>query len=244
MIDKYLVYLRKSSLFEGFSSKEIKSLLSGSRYKFIEMKPNDKYSFKPNRYVVVLSGVVVTRVTNINGRVDTLQIFSTDYNPFISDNKKIDVMFMLKYEAKYDSILLELDSFSFVAGDTENIELKSRFLKNAVTVQSETFALRDIRAWCSIASTAREKVMRYLIHRSIDQNSYNLIFKETREEMASYLIIDTSTLLREFRNLKKEGIIDYRGKRATILKPDELIKYSVFNKIIHNEKNTEFLTIE
>lgn len=244
MIDKYLVYLRKSSLFKGLSSKEIKTLLSNSGYKFIEMKPGDKYSFKANRYVVVLSGVVVTRVTNINGRIDTLQIYSTNYNSFISDNTRIDVMNMLKYEAKADTVLLELESETFASDDTELAVLRQRFLKNAVRMQSETLSLRDIRTWCDIAPTAREKVLRYIFHISVQQNSDNLVFKETRDEIASYLIIDTSTLLREMRNLKKDGIIDYKGKRVKVLKPDEVIKHSEFRRIKDEEKNTEFFTIK
>ena len=225
-MNSYMEYLRQSSLFKGFKDEEIYAFLKDVEHKFIELKANEKYKLKKNRCLIVLSGLVISCVTNKNGRLDTIQGFSSVIDSFISDTEIMDIMMRLSFTAKCDTLLLELNSEDLSSDNFEDIMLLCRFQQNVVRTLSETLARRDIRGWCSIAPTAREKLMRFLLYQYIAQGSEHLSIKVTRDEAASFMLIDTRTLFREMRNLKDDGIIDYKGKNITILKPEEVMKYS------------------
>jgi hypothetical protein len=62
-------------LSKGFEDEEIETFLKGADHRFVDVKANDKYEFNNDRYVLVLSGLLVSRVTNIKGRIDNIQGF-------------------------------------------------------------------------------------------------------------------------------------------------------------------------
>ncbi len=232
MIHRYMNYLRQSSLFKGFEDLEIETFLNGVENRFIEVKANNKYEPRNSRYVIVLSGLLTVCVTNIKGRKDTIQGFYPVYNEFLSfdvsdyNNKIRTNVFMSSIIAQFDSLLLEVDARDVSSNSIEQIELHYRFHQNAVRALNDTMLHRDIRVWCAIAPSAREKVLRYLLYVYVSQQTERLDIRITRDEIASLLLIDTRTLLRELRNLKNDGIIDYKGKSITILKPEEIAKHS------------------
>ncbi|MBR2280864.1 MAG: hypothetical protein IJ903_08095 [Ruminococcus sp.] len=76
-------YLRQSSLFKGFEDEEIEAFLKGVEHSFIEIKANEKYEFPKERYVLVLSGLLVNFVTNIKGGIDNIQGSSPFYNELL-----------------------------------------------------------------------------------------------------------------------------------------------------------------
>ena len=232
MSESYMEELRQSALFKGFKDEEIETFLKGVEYKFIKLKANDRYELKKNKYVVVLLGFLIICVTNQKGRIDTIQGFSPRYNAFLSTNTTETALrigeniLMPNFTAKSDTLLLEMDSNKFISDAIEHTELEYRFQKNAIQMLCDTMAQRDLRAWCAISPSARETVMRFLLYMYRMQQTENIVTTVTREEIASLLLIDTSTLMRELRNIRKEGIIDYKGKKITILKPEEVIKYA------------------
>ena len=239
IMNSYMEYLRQSSLFKDFSKDEIETFLMEVEHKFIELKANEKYKLKKNRCLIVLSGLVISCVTNKNGRLDTIQGFSSVIDSFISETKIMNNMMRLPFTAKCDTLLLELNSDDFSSDTNEHIMLLCRFQQNVIRTLSETLARRDIRGWCSIAPSAREKVMRFLLYQYIVQGSEHLSIHVTRDEAASFMLIDTRTLFRELRNIKNDGIIDYKGRNITILKLEEVLKYyerSSREEINRNEK--------
>ena len=232
IMNSYMEQLKQSSLFKGFEENEIENFLNGVEHRFVELKANDKYELKFNKYTIVLSGFLIFSVTNKKGIIDTIQGLRPNYNAFLSsyisntNNRLGTTVFMPSISAKYDTLLLELDAKDILANSNEHIMLNYRFHQNAVQSLCDTMYQRDIRAWCAISSSARETVMRYLLYLYRMQQSEHLVTSITREETASLLLIDTRTLLRELKSIKSDGIIDYKGKKITILKPEELIKYS------------------
>ena len=236
MAKSYNEQLQNSSVFEGFTVEEINKLLGEVNHRFIEMKKGEKYRIEKDKYVIVLSGFLITRATNINGRVDYLTYYSPVYRCLISSAKLIDVKRMVSFVAKENSLLLEIDSRPFTSESEHHSSLHYRFMVNANKALFEILARRDIRTWCAIAPSAREKVMRFLMYFMLDQQTTDLYVPNTREELASYLIIDKSTLLREFRNMRREGIIEYKGRSIKVLKPKEITKhFEVHNELGGNE---------
>lgn len=232
MSDIYMEKLIQSPLFKGFDEEEIETFLKGVKYKFVKLNANDRYELKKNKYIVVLSGFLIISVTNKKGRVDTIQGFSPTYNAFISTNAsdttlRIEkIILMPNFTAKNDTLLFEMDSSKLTLNTITHTELEYRFQNNAIQMFSDTMAQRDLRAWCAISPSARETVMRFLLYMYRMQQTENIVITVTRDEIASLLLIDTSTLMRELRYIRNEGIIDYKGKKITILKPEEVIKYS------------------
>jgi DNA-binding MarR family transcriptional regulator len=65
-------------------------------------------------------------------------------------------------------------------------------------------------------SYARDKIIRYIKQLYQKQNKNVLSLTLTRSELADHLLMDTSTLMRELKQMKKEGIIDYNRNKITI----------------------------
>lgn len=108
-----------------------------------------------------MSGLLVSRVTNIKGIIDNIQGFIPNYNQFLtySDFKSETTVYKPNVIVESDTLLLELDVLS--AGN-DNLLLLNRFYKNAVRVLNDTMFHRDIRTWCALLFV--EKADWFILH--------------------------------------------------------------------------------
>ena len=65
--------------------------------------------------------------------------------------------------------------------------------------------------------TLREKILAFLSAESTRGNCSTVFVPFDRQELAEFLCVDRSALSRELGNMKRDGLIDYRKNRFTIL---------------------------
>jgi CRP-like cAMP-binding protein len=80
-------------------------------------------------------------------------------------------------------------------------------------------------ALCEILTkpTIRERLIIYLEIMSKNKGSQTIKTGMTQRELASYLNVSRLCLCTEMNELRKEGVLDYRGKEITILKNSKVL---------------------
>ncbi len=91
------------------------------------------------------------------------------------------------------------------------------FLENYLLLLSKKLLLLNSKFKLLSLSTIRGKLAHVLIDLSKKQNSYTVKLPFTREKLASYISNKRPSVSREFKNMKRDGLIDYRGSTVEIL---------------------------
>ena len=70
---------------------------------------------------------------------------------------------------------------------------------------------------CVSAKNIRTRVMKYLSHLAIEENSKIFTIPFNRQEMADYLNVERTALSKELSKMQKEGLISYYKNTFKIL---------------------------
>ena len=73
------------------------------------------------------------------------------------------------------------------------------------------------RAMAMAPKTVRGKVLAYLSVQQTVAGTLEFAIPFTQEKLASYLGVDRSTLSAELSALRKEGVIDYKGRTFQLM---------------------------
>lgn len=174
------------------------------------------YMNRKNTIGIVVSGSLNVTLENYDGNIS-----------LIDELNKNDI-----FGAMISSVILEDEcaittkeetSITFI--DYDNITntdiLKSDFyiifIQNLLKVISEQMSLKNERIQILTKKNIREKLLTYLNIIYKRQGTKSLILPMTLSNLANYLAIDRSAMMREIRNLKDEGLIESKGKRVRLL---------------------------
>lgn len=213
----YLEMLKRSKLFQGLSEEQIEEFLQNVDYIIKEYSAKALVTIQPGKTIFVLDGVIYTMENNSDGSGRRINTFTPENNVFIpmSTKEGYDTISII---AKKKSVLLYLDTESFTQIRMGILELQNKVQQNVIKLYMELFQGILERSMADSETTARKCVIKYI---RMQQNKYNSNIIElnvTKEELADMLKIDISTLMRELRGLKKEGMIEYDRKSIKILK--------------------------
>ena len=118
--------------------------------------------------------------------------------------------------AKKPSLILLLGNDSFSSVNPSLLYLQNKFQKNIIDYFFAITKYIMARTLCNTETYARDKIIRYIKQLYQKQNKNVLSLTLTRSELADHLLMDTSTLMRELKQMKKEGIIEYKRNKITI----------------------------
>ena len=91
------------------------------------------------------------------------------------------------------------------------------FIKNLIKVLNSQININNKRIELLTKRTTRDKLLGYFKQISQTMGSKTFIMPITYTELAAYLSVDRSSMMRELGYLKEEGFIKTIGKRVTIL---------------------------
>lgn len=91
------------------------------------------------------------------------------------------------------------------------------FIKNLIKVLNSQININNKRIELLTKRTTRDKLLGYFKQISQTMGSKTFIMPITYTELAAYLSVDRSSMMRELGYLKEEGFIKTTGKRVTIL---------------------------
>ena len=68
--------------------------------------------------------------------------------------------------------------------------------------------------------TIKEKLLTYLNHLSIENNSKSFEIPISLSELADYLVIDRTAMMKQFKKMTEEGLIKKNKNKITVLKTE------------------------
>lgn len=198
--------LKKSDYMDAFEQLKI----SGRNYKsgetvFFEGDIIDKFC-------IVKKGSVRSEKTYLNGEVHIVDLFD--------EGSVFGLAFALSKS--------RITAFDFVSNEESEIVFvsmhsirKSRFSNEMNTALNYMMADSNIKMGHKIEILAerglRERMMVYLHVLRTKSGSDTVTIRMSREQLAQYLCVNRSALSNELSKMKKDGIIDFKGSRFTLL---------------------------
>lgn len=102
-------------------------------------------------------------------------------------------------------------------------EFHQRFVLNLVRIIARKNSMLNQKMFYLNHKTIRGRLTACFSDLIRAQSSFTFELPFNRTELANYLCIDRSAMTRELSNMKREGILDYQGRKIIWLKKDEYI---------------------
>ena len=198
--------LKKTDYMEAFEQLKI----SGRSY-----KPGETIFFEGDvidKFCIIRKGSVRSEKTYLNGEVHIVDIFDegsvfglafavsrsrVTALDFIS-NESSEIVFVSMHSIQKNKFSSEMNkSLTFMLADS-NIKISNKI---------EILAERGLR----------DRILVYLNVLRVKSGSDTVTVKMSREQLAQYLCVNRSALSNELSKMKKEGLIDFKGPKFTIL---------------------------
>ena len=198
--------LKKSDYMEAFEQLKI----TGRNY-----KPGESIFFEGDvidKFCIVRKGSVRSEKTYLNGEVHIIDIFdegsvfglavaasrsritAIDY----ISNEDTTVVFVSMHSIQKNKFSNEMQkALTFMLADS-NIKMSNKI---------EILAERGLR----------DRIMVYLHVLQAKSGTDTVTIRMSREQLAQFLCVNRSALSNELSKMKKEGVIDFKGSRFTIL---------------------------
>ncbi len=92
------------------------------------------------------------------------------------------------------------------------------FIKNLIKILTEQLNTRNIRIELLTKKTTRDKLLSYFkyIEKKTKDGSKTIKMNTSYTELANYLSVDRSAMMREIKYLKEDGIIEIIGKKIIL----------------------------
>lgn len=100
-------------------------------------------------------------------------------------------------------------------------EFHQRFVLNLVRIIARKNSMLNQKMFYLNHKTIRGRLTACFSDLIKAQSSFTFELPFNRTELANYLCIDRSAMTRELSNMKREGILDYQGRKIIWLKKDE-----------------------
>lgn len=163
---------------------------------------------------IILDGNADLRRIDIKGNVTILErlskgdIFSemfmdeSEDSIFLLATDKTEILF-IEYNHILKDCKVNCHYHSFVLNTIMDLMLKNTIqLNNKIAILS--------------SRTIREKILSYLKERSVEEESNTITIPYSFQELADYLCVDRSAMMREIKKLTDEKIIKKNGRTFTI----------------------------
>lgn len=215
--DKYLQYLIDYPIFNGLEITQIEKFLNNSCCYIKEYKNFEPVDVEKGVTIFVLKGKLTTYELTQSGIKKLVNSFSSTKNIFIPIGDKKDYPTVL-VESSMPSIAMYIPTKAFTSTNPSLVVIQNTIQQNII---KEFFNMTEYvlrRSQINAETSARTKIVKYLQTLQDTQNQRTITLVHNRTELANYLSVDISTLLRELKAMKEEGIIDYDKKQITILK--------------------------
>ncbi len=207
-----------TNLFANLSDKEIRNLKQVLKANTITYRKNVNILSNVTRddYIAIIES-------------GSLQLIFTDYNgnkTIIEDLEAGEIFGSLTYPLNNDEITCvtkEETQITYIEYNqiTNDEIIKNAFyiifVKNLVKLLSDQLNRCNQRIELLTMRTTRDKILGYFNHQASIKGGKTFIMNITFTELASYLSVDRSSMMREISYLKEDGFIRTSGKKITLL---------------------------
>ncbi len=210
-METYFELLKKSKIFKDFTLREIESFIKDADYDIREYKVRERISIVPDKMLFLLEGVLHTVENCDSGTERVVNICTPNTSGFIPMIAKKEYS-SINIVVKRKAIVLLLPVTLFSIPDMKMLFLQNKFQRNLIDLYNELLQENLTRAVLTSETTARKRISKYIQLQQNRGDNNVLKLDMTRDELADTLNVDVSTLMRELRLLKSEGVIEYDEK--------------------------------
>jgi CRP-like cAMP-binding protein len=215
-MEKYIGLLKLTGFFDDFSNEELIKLFTKNPW---EIKTYEKDSFihfegeKCISWDIILSGQVIIKKIDEKGNILTLTKFGTAEtiggNTLFSSHP----FFPMSVFAKSNSEILHIDKDSVL----KLCHTSERFLLRFLTGNSDKAVVLSNKIKSISMKTIRESIIDFINYEYYAQESMKIQLPSSKRELAERFGIQRTSLSRELKKMKVDGLIDYNVHSITVL---------------------------
>lgn len=218
---KLVEILEKHPLFNNIDRNDLKRLL--------ECLDTYERSYEKNEYIILEGSLINFIGIIISGRV---LIEKEDYlgNEYIYAEIEKDNIFgeiyigptiqsaTVNYKAMTDCSILFIRYDSIFRDCRKNCSYHKVLLENLIKLMAYKSRILIDKIDIISKKSLRERIMTYLLLLAEKQRCKTVISHLNHSEMAEFLCVNRSSMMRELARMKQEGIIDFNRNQYEILK--------------------------
>lgn len=220
-MDKYLISLKNSDLFDYISLDNIESLLDSLNYNLESYNSNDIIAIEGNdcsSLGIILEGNIEIHKVFPSGKVVTINNFKSgdvfgEAILFSNENK-----YPTNVISSSESIVMYINKKELIKLMASNNDILNNFLS---ILSNRILMLRDRISNLSL-DTLRKKISNIILLEYKKQKRLLIILPFSRKQMAEILNIPRPSLSRELSNMKADKIINFKKNKIHILNLDLL----------------------
>ena len=211
-------YLEKCPLFKNLEKEEVKEQLTvmGAVKNLYGKDSNifEQEEFPEKLYILVEGSVAISNIEE-DGKRTIVNIFKESGTVFgevyvFMEERVYDYSCV----ALRDTTVLEIPKDTFLDyRNWDNPTIKV-MIRNMINVLSQKAFYLNTKNLILSELTLRQKLLRFFEQ---NENSGKVLLKYNREELADYLGTTRPSVSREINKMKKEGLIDVRGRIVYLL---------------------------
>lgn len=216
IFNKYLELIRISPLLDAISSEDIQTFLSNDKFRVIEYKKDNIIHFDGevcDKLEIILSGKTIIDRIDESGNLLNITDFSDGDILGINLMFSTDPYYLMTVTADIDTLILEIPKdllFTLLSSNKD-------FLKTYLEFAADNTSLLANKIKYFVKKTIRESIITYLKHEYVKQKSYNIKLSIPKKLLAEKIGVKRTSLSRELKKMKDEGLITYNSKYINIL---------------------------
>jgi len=204
------------NIFDNINSKsqeKILKLLEANTHIF--KKDNSILSMIKNDNIlcILVEGNIQIIKTDYNGNITIIEELEKNsiFGSMISNISNNEYQIVTKTDCKI--LLIEYDR---IINENNNTPAYSQFIRNLLKIISIKISEKNDRIEILTEKTIRNKLLKYFQILSKKTGSKNIYLPFSFTELANYLSVDRSALMREIKNLKDDNIISSNNRHIKI----------------------------
>ncbi|MCH5167698.1 MAG: Crp/Fnr family transcriptional regulator [Erysipelotrichales bacterium] len=203
-------------VFDSIEENDVKKMLSCFEAKRIHFKKDTTIlsNIANNTQVgIIESGSAIVIRYNYNGSRTIIEKL-TEGDTFGSFSQSFTEELYVISEEETDVILFNSDKM--IKRCKKNCEYHNQIINNMLQVISQKMQNYNERIEVLTKKTIRDKLLAYFNILNKKQITKNIVLPFNLTDLADYLSIDRSAMMRELKNLKEEGLIESKGKKILL----------------------------
>lgn len=205
------------SVYQNFDDKMRRILYNVLSAKTILYKSNQMISYSMGKRNVI--GIVE------QGQVRMIRYEYTGERTILDEFDEGDIFSDMFVESDFSELSVEAITncavtfidYEEMISKAESSKLALQFLNNFIHVISHTLVKRNERIELLTTRSIRNKLLAYFELQAKKSNSKTFNLNYSYTDLADYLAVDRSALMRELKNLKEEKFISDVNKKITLL---------------------------
>ena len=206
------------NIFKNISDKERLKLLDFLESHKINLKKDIDISMSVNdsrSICIVIYGYLQIIKTDLNGNRTIIEelLENSIFGGAISNIKNNEYSVI----TKEDSSIIVLDYNLIINKEDNKLPYYNKFIKNLLEILIDKIEANNKRIEILTNKTIRDRLLSYfnILSGKFLSKTFYIPFSFT--DLADYLSVDRSAMMREISNLKKEGFIEKKGKKIKLI---------------------------